>query len=58
MEFSHKTGLINLPAGYLPWYDAPGRASRGSRTGPDAGHAQSERDVRHGRSARWGSVDR
>jgi bis(5'-nucleosyl)-tetraphosphatase (symmetrical) len=31
MEFSHKTGLTNLPAGYLPWYDAPGRASRGSR---------------------------
>jgi bis(5'-nucleosyl)-tetraphosphatase (symmetrical) len=31
MEFSHKTGLANLPAGYLPWYDAPGRASRGSR---------------------------
>jgi len=31
MEFSHKTGLVNLPAGYLPWYDAPGRASRGAR---------------------------
>jgi len=31
MEFSHKTGLVNLPAGYLPWYDAPGRASRGER---------------------------
>lgn len=31
MEFSHKTGLANLPAGYLPWYDAPGRASRGDR---------------------------
>lgn len=28
MEFSHKTGLQNLPAGYLPWYDAPHRASR------------------------------
>lgn len=27
MEFSHKTGLANLPPGYLPWYDAPGRAS-------------------------------
>lgn len=31
MEFSHKTGLARLPAGYLPWYDVPGRASRGSR---------------------------
>ena len=31
MEFSHKTGLANLPVGYLPWYDAPGRASRGDR---------------------------
>ncbi len=31
MEFSHKTGPVNLPAGYLPWYDAPGRASRGER---------------------------
>ncbi len=31
MEFSHKTGLDRLPAGYLPWYDAPGRASRGTR---------------------------
>ena len=31
MEFSHKTGLANLPAGFLPWYDAPGRASRGDR---------------------------
>lgn len=28
MEFSHKLGLVNAPAGYLPWYDAPGRASR------------------------------
>ena len=31
MEFSHKMGLINVPAGYLPWYDAPARASRGER---------------------------
>lgn len=31
MEFSHKIGLAKLPAGYLPWYDAPGRASRGDR---------------------------
>lgn len=28
MEFSHKTGLAGLPAGYVPWYDAPHRASR------------------------------
>ena len=31
MEFSHKLGLVNVPAGYVPWYDAPGRASRGER---------------------------
>ena len=30
MEFSHKLGLENAPAGYLPWYDAPARASRGT----------------------------
>lgn len=30
MEFTHKTGLMNLPAGYMPWYDVPGRASRSS----------------------------
>lgn len=28
MEFSHKTGLASVPAGYLPWYDAPARTSR------------------------------
>ncbi len=28
LEFSHKVGLANLPPGYLPWYDVPGRASR------------------------------
>lgn len=28
MEFSHKLGLARLPAGYMPWYDVPGRASR------------------------------
>lgn len=28
MEFSHKTGLENLPAGFMPWYDVPNRASR------------------------------
>ena len=27
MEFGHKQGLANAPAGYGPWYDAPGRAS-------------------------------
>lgn len=27
MEFSHKGALENLPAGYLPWFDVPGRAS-------------------------------
>jgi bis(5'-nucleosyl)-tetraphosphatase (symmetrical) len=31
MDFSHKTGLTGMPTGYLPWYDAPGRASRGTR---------------------------
>lgn len=30
MEFSHKTGLKGMPAGYLPWFDAPDRASRGT----------------------------
>jgi bis(5'-nucleosyl)-tetraphosphatase (symmetrical) len=27
MEFSHKTGLRDAPAGYMPWFDVPGRAS-------------------------------
>lgn len=27
MEFSHKTGLQGAPAGYLPWFDVPDRAS-------------------------------
>lgn len=31
MEFSHKLGLASVPAGYLPWYDAPRRASRAER---------------------------
>jgi bis(5'-nucleosyl)-tetraphosphatase (symmetrical) len=31
MEFNHKTGLAGLPVGYLPWYDAPTRASRAER---------------------------
>ena len=30
MEFSHKVGPATAPAGYLPWYDAPARASRGT----------------------------
>lgn len=28
MEFAHTTGLQNLPAGFMPWYDVPRRASR------------------------------
>ena len=28
LELTHKTGLDRVPAGYLPWYDAPQRASR------------------------------
>ena len=27
MEFAHKLAPVNMPAGYLPWYDLPGRAS-------------------------------
>ena len=30
MEFSHKTGLEGAPAGYMPWFDVPGRASAGT----------------------------
>jgi bis(5'-nucleosyl)-tetraphosphatase (symmetrical) len=30
MEFSHKTGLENIPPGFMPWYDVPGRASLGT----------------------------
>ena len=30
MEFSHKLGLDGMPAGYMPWYDVPSRASRGT----------------------------
>jgi bis(5'-nucleosyl)-tetraphosphatase (symmetrical) len=29
LEFTHKTGPENLPHGYVPWYDAPDRRSRG-----------------------------
>ena len=28
MEFSHKLGPVNAPAGCVPWFDAPDRASR------------------------------
>lgn len=30
MDFSHKLGLANAPAGYVPWWEAPNRASRGT----------------------------
>jgi bis(5'-nucleosyl)-tetraphosphatase (symmetrical) len=30
MEFRHKTGLEDAPAGYMPWFDVPGRASAGT----------------------------
>jgi bis(5'-nucleosyl)-tetraphosphatase (symmetrical) len=30
MEFAHKHGLEDAPAGYLPWFDIPGRASAGT----------------------------
>ncbi|HSN41695.1 MAG TPA: symmetrical bis(5'-nucleosyl)-tetraphosphatase [Burkholderiales bacterium] len=30
MEFSHKTGPENMPSGFMPWYDVPERASRGT----------------------------
>lgn len=30
MEFSHKTGLTDLPPGYMPWFDVPGRRSAGT----------------------------
>jgi bis(5'-nucleosyl)-tetraphosphatase (symmetrical) len=29
MEFSHKGELKDIPAGYTPWYEAPGRMSAG-----------------------------
>lgn len=28
MEFTHKTGLRDIPAGYVPWFDVTERASR------------------------------
>lgn len=30
MEFAHKTGPTGGPAGYMPWFDVPGRASAGT----------------------------
>jgi bis(5'-nucleosyl)-tetraphosphatase (symmetrical) len=30
LELNHKLGLDTVPKGYLPWYDVPGRASRGT----------------------------
>ena len=31
IDFSHKLAPGTAPAGYMPWYDVPGRASRGTR---------------------------
>ena len=31
IDFSHKLAPETAPAGYMPWYDVPGRASRGTR---------------------------
>jgi bis(5'-nucleosyl)-tetraphosphatase (symmetrical) len=31
MEFSHKLGPATIPAGHIPWYDAPDRTSRSDR---------------------------
>jgi bis(5'-nucleosyl)-tetraphosphatase (symmetrical) len=28
MEFSHKLAPVDMPQGFTPWYDVPGRASR------------------------------
>jgi bis(5'-nucleosyl)-tetraphosphatase (symmetrical) len=30
LELNYKLGLDQAPAGYFPWYDVPGRASRGT----------------------------
>lgn len=30
MEFAHKKGLSEAPPGYIPWFDVPSRASRGT----------------------------
>jgi bis(5'-nucleosyl)-tetraphosphatase (symmetrical) len=31
LELDYKLGLETAPAGYFPWYDVPGRASRGTQ---------------------------
>jgi bis(5'-nucleosyl)-tetraphosphatase (symmetrical) len=31
IDFSHRLAPETAPAGYMPWYDVPGRASRGTR---------------------------
>lgn len=30
MEFSHKLAPVDMPQGYMPWYEVPGRASAGT----------------------------
>ena len=30
MEFSHKTALVDVPPGFMPWFAVPGRSSRGT----------------------------
>src|SRR5690606_18877784 len=30
MEFAHKGSPADIPAGYMPWFEVPGRASAGS----------------------------
>lgn len=30
MEFRHKLGPIDMPPGFMPWFEVPGRASRGT----------------------------
>ena len=30
MEFRHKLAPVNMPAGFMPWFDVPQRASRGT----------------------------
>jgi len=30
MEFRHKLGPVDMPPGFMPWYEVPGRASRGT----------------------------
>ena len=30
MEFTHHVGPVDMPEGYMPWYEVPGRASAGT----------------------------